>query len=69
MSEEKINIISLYLNKDISESILYKGNILQLELLPSIPINPPKSGKGMALYISGGTLKIAAWTGTAWVTT
>jgi hypothetical protein len=64
-----LKIMSLKLNQQLAMSISYSGDTLPIELMSSIPTSAPPSGKGMVLYVSGGTLKIAAWTGAAWVTT
>ena len=64
-----LKIMSLKLNQQLAMSISYTGDTLPIELVASVPTTAPPSGKGMVLYNSGGTLKIAAWTGAAWVTT
>ena len=64
-----LKVMSLKLNQQLSLSISYSGDTLPIELVASVPTTAPPSGKGMVLYNSGGTLKIAAWTGAAWVTT
>ena len=66
---ENLKIMSLKLNQQLAMSISYTGDTLPIELVASAPTTAPPSGKGMVLYNSGGTLKIAAWTGAAWVTT
>ena len=66
---ENLKIISLKLNPQLSMSISYEGNCLPISLIASIPTTAPDSAKGIVAYIDAGTLKLAAWTGAAWVTT
>jgi hypothetical protein len=61
--------MSLKLNQQLAMSISYTGDCLPLSLVSSVPTAAPSSGKGLVIYNSGGTLKLAAWTGSAWITT
>lgn len=64
-----LKIMSLKLNQQLAMSISYSGDTLPISLVASVPTGAPPSGKGLVVYNDAGTLKLAAWTGAAWVTT
>jgi hypothetical protein len=69
VSTTTLKIMSLKLNQQLSISISYSGDCLPLSLATNLPTAAPASGKGLVAYIDGATLKLAAWTGSAWITT
>jgi hypothetical protein len=64
-----LKIMSMKLNNQLAMSILYSGDTLPISLVASVPTAAPPSGKGLVVYNNSGTLKLAAWTGSAWITT
>ncbi len=64
-----LKIMSMRLNPQLSVSMNYTGDSIPISLVSAVPTVAPASGKGLVAYISGGTLKLAAWDGAAWVST
>ena len=62
------NLKSLVLDLGgIGLTLVPSGNTLPIEIITSAPSGAPPANKGVVFMVSGGTLTIYVWTGTAWV--
>lgn len=66
---KNLKVLSLKLSDKLSLSISVTGDTIPISLLAAAPSGAPPAGRGLVAYIDSGTLKLAAWTGSAWVTT
>lgn len=55
------------LGAGISKSLTPTGNMIEVEIVISAPVDPPTNGKGVVFMISGGVVTIYVWSGSAWI--
>lgn len=60
--------LTLQLGGGLGKTMSFSGNTLPLSISTIIPSAAPPNGRGIVFYVSGGTLTVYAWTGSAWVT-
>ena len=52
----------------LAMGIGYTGNVLPIEITTDAPTDAPASNKGVVFQVSGGTVTIHVWDGSAWQT-
>lgn len=58
---------SVQISPDLSMTLTPSGDLLEIEVMNSAPVDPPMNGKGVVFVVISGIAYIYAWDGSNWI--
>lgn len=62
-----LSYVSVELGGGVEKSVAAQGNLLEIEIVTSIPSGAPINNKGVVVYVSGSTVTLYVWNGSTWL--